>query len=185
MGLDNHMSNKLIKACIKNDRDAQKQLYKMYYAYAMSICLRYSNSKDDVLEILNDGYMKVFRYLKKYDQSKAFKPWFGRIMVNAAVDHFNKYNRKIETNQLEDALNLPDKAGIIQGISYKEIIDMMQQLPPSYRTVFNLYVVEGYSHEDIAKQLGVTVGTTKSNLFKARRYMREILEKVLEKPYVR
>ncbi|MEQ8336642.1 MAG: RNA polymerase sigma factor [Cyclobacteriaceae bacterium] len=184
MSLDDHIKRKLIKGCIRNERAAQKQLYQTYYAYAMSICLRYSNSKDDAVEILNDGFMKVFKYLKGFDAKKPFRPWFGRIMVNAAIDHFNKNKSKIETSQLEKALNLSDKSDIIQGISYDEIIDMMQQLPPSYRTVFNLYVVEGYSHEEIATQLGVTVGTTKSNLFKAGKHMREILEKVLEKPYV-
>ncbi|XOV95037.1 MAG: RNA polymerase sigma factor [Bacteroidota bacterium] len=183
MSLDEHIDRKLIKECIRNERTAQKQLYQSYYAYAMSICLRYSNSKDDAVEILNDGFMKVFKYLKGFDVKKPFRPWFGRIMVNAAIDHFNRNKSKIEISQLEKALNLPDREGIIQGISYDEIIDMMQQLPPSYRTVFNLYVVEGFTHEEIANQLGVTVGTTKSNLFKARRYMRDILEKVLESPY--
>lgn len=185
MSFDKQINKKLIKACIRNERAAQKQLYQAYYAYAMSICLRYSNSKDDAVEILNDGFMKVFKYLKGFDQKKPFRPWFGRIMVNAAVDHFNKYKSKFETSQLESALNLSDRSDIIQGISYHEIIDMIQQLPPSYRTVFNLYVVEGFTHEEIAQQLGVTVGTTKSNLFKARRYMRDILEKVLEKPYAK
>lgn len=148
----------------------------------MGICLRYAGSRDEAVEILNDGFMKVFRYLKSFDPNKAFKPWFSRIMVHSAVDHFHK-RHQLETQQLESATNQADTPNIIEGISYSEIIGILQQLPPSYRTVFNMHVIEGYSHEEIAEHLGVSVGATKSNLFKARKRLQELLEKVLEKPY--
>ncbi|MEN7550942.1 RNA polymerase sigma factor [Rapidithrix thailandica] len=183
MSRDKSANTKLLKACINNDRGAQKELYKLYYGYGMSICLRYADSKNEAAEILNDGFMKIFKYLKSFDLSKPFKPWFSRIMVNAAVDYFHKSNKKIETEELDKAREVADDANIIAGISYSEIIEIMQKLPPSYRTVFNLHVIEGYSHEEIAEQLGVSVGTTKSNLFKARKCLKEMLEKVLEKPY--
>lgn len=177
--------SRLLQSCIRNERSAQKELYKLYYSYGMSICLRYTNSKDEAAEVLNNAFMKLFKYLSKFDLNRPFKPWFSKIVVNAAVDHYQQQKKQLEAESLDHAEEVSAQPSIIEGISYQEIIDMMQQLPPSYRTVFNLHVIEGYTHEEIAGMLGVSVGATKSNLFKARNRLKEILEKVLDSPYER
>jgi len=165
----------ILKGCLKNKRSSQKELYQHFYAYGMSIGLRYSGNEDEAVMILNDGFMKVFKYLKNFDIEKPFKPWFRRIIVNTAIDHYNVAAKQPLMDDVED-VNEPDRAAdVISGISYQEIVSLMAQLPPSYRAVFNLYVIEGYSHEEIADKLGVSVGTTKSNLFKAKRKMKDCL----------
>lgn len=170
----------ILKGCLKNKRSSQKELYQHFYAYGMSIGLRYSGNEDDAVMILNDGFMKVFKYLKNFDLDKPFKPWFRRIIVNTAIDHYN-VAAKIPLMDDVEEVNEPDRAAdVISGISYQEIVSLMAQLPPSYRAVFNLYVIEGFSHEEIADKLGVSVGTTKSNLFKAKRKMKEMLEELFQ-----
>ena len=170
----------ILKGCLKNKRSSQKELYQHFYAYGMSIGLRYAGNEDEAVMILNDGFMKVFKYLKNFDLEKPFKPWFRRIIVNTAIDHYNVAAKHPVMNDVEDVHEADKSADAISGISYQEIVALMSKLPPSYRAVFNLYVIEGYSHDEIADKLGVSVGTTKSNLFKAKRKMQEMLEELFE-----
>lgn len=170
----------MIKGCLDNDRASQKALYQHFYAYGMSIGLRYTRNEDDAVMILNDGFMKVFKYLKKFDLNKPFKPWLRRIIVNTAIDHYNTQAKEPGMVDIE-GLSKDDKSqDIVSGMTYQEMIGLMRKLPPSYQAVFNLHIIEGYSHEEIAKKLGVSVGTTKSNLFKAKRKMKEMLEDLFE-----
>ena len=170
----------ILKGCLKNDRVSQKELYQHFYAYGMSIGLRYSRDEEEAVLILNDGFMKVFKYLKNFDLSKPFKPWLRRILVNTAIDHYNMSAKQPQAMDLDEVQNADSSQDAISGITYQEIVALMRNLPPSYRTVFNLHIIEGYSHEEIAKKLGVSVGTTKSNLFKAKRKMQEMLEEFFE-----
>lgn len=152
----------------------------MFYSYGMSITLRYADSKDQAAAILNDAFMKVFTNIQKYDSSRPFKPWLRKIIINTAINHFHKNKNIPEWEDLEIVKNgrsRPEK--ITSSIAYKEIIDMVQQLSPAYRTVFNLYVIEGFKHREIAEKLGIAVGTSKSNLAKAKQNLRLILEKKL------
>lgn len=165
-------------------RESQKQLYEEFYGYGMSICLRYADNRDEAAAILNDGFMKIFTNIKQFDLSKPLKPWLRKIMVNTAINQYKEKQRHIQTEEMEKAQLESDTENIISGISYQEIITMMQKLPPSYRTVFNLHVIEGYRHEEIAKMLGVTVGTSKSNLFKAKEHLKNILTEFFEADYV-
>lgn len=152
----------------------------MFYAYGMSITLRYADSREEAVTILNDAFMKVFDNIRKYDSGRPFKPWLRKIIVNTAINYFHK-NKKIREREIHDAAEreFADREMILSGISYLEIIDMVQQLTPSYRTVFNLYVIEGFKHHEIAEKLGISVGTSKSNLAKAKRNLRVLLEKNL------
>ena len=153
--------------------------------YGMSISLRYANNRDEASEILNDGFMKIFANLKKFDLSKPFKPWLRKIMVNTAIDHYHKKQREIHGEEMKKAINESDSEKILSGISYQEVIGLLQKLPPSYRTVFNLYVIEGYTHEEIANLLNIAPGTSKSNLFKAREQLKVILADYFETDYAR
>jgi RNA polymerase sigma-70 factor (ECF subfamily) len=161
-------TNTILIGCKKLHRESQKMLYEEYYAYALSICLRYADTRDEASEILNDGFMKIFTNIRLFDLTKAFKPWLRKIMVNTAINHFHQKQRNIQASEIDIAKHESDTENIISGISYQEIIAMLQKLPPAYRTVFNLHVLEGYKHEEIAKMLNITVGTSKSNLFKAK-----------------
>lgn len=151
----------------------------MFYAYGMSITLRYAESRDQAVAILNDAFMKVFTNITKYDTERPFKPWFRRIVVNTAINHFHRNERAqpLEDLGVAEERLMSKEENIISGISYDEIIDMVQQLTPGYRTVFNLYVIEGFKHHEIAAMLDISVGTSKSNLAKAKRNLQSILEK--------
>lgn len=152
----------------------------MFYAYGLSITLRYADSRNEAIEILNDAFMKVFENIRKYNEHQLFKPWLRQIIVNTAINHFHK-NKKIRAwESLDEAGDeMAAEETIISGINYNEIVEMVQQLTPAYRTVFNLYVIEGFKHEEIADKLGISVGTSKSNLSKAKRNLRFLLEKKL------
>lgn len=172
------MLKSIIKGCRKNRRESQKELYEKFYAYGMSITLLYADSRDEAAAVLNDAYLKVFDNIKKYNPERPFKPWFRRIVVNTAINHYHKTKKHRERIAIDITKNAIGRSETItSGISYREIVEMIQHLSPAYRTVFNLYVIEGYTHNQIANKLGIAVGTSKSNLHKAKKNLQEILEK--------
>jgi RNA polymerase sigma-70 factor (ECF subfamily) len=173
----------ILERCLREHRESQKLLYQHYYNYGMSISLRYSSNRDEASEILNDAFMKIFSNLKKFDLTKPFKPWLRKILVNTAINHYHKKQRAVQVEEMKNARNESDTEKILSGISYREIIGLLQKLPPAYRTVFNLYVIEGYTHEEIAGLLNIAVGTSKSNLFKAKEQLKVILNDYFEVDY--
>jgi RNA polymerase sigma-70 factor (ECF subfamily) len=171
-----------VEACGRNNRESQKIIYSSFYGYAMAICDRYAGNQDDAVEILNDGFLKVFRELHHYkpayaDVVSSFKGWLRKIMVYTAIDHFRKNQKHQAVTQLDDVMFLVPSLSetALDKISYEEIIRSVQQLSPGYRAVFNLFVIEGWSHDEIAEYLGISPGTSKSNLSKARRQLQKIL----------
>lgn len=158
-------------------------LYQHYYNYGMSISLRYSSNRDEAAEILNDAFMKIFINLAKFDLAKPFKPWLRKILVNTAINHYHKKQREIRVEEMHNANNESDTEKILSVISYQEVIGLLQKLPLAYRTVFNLYVIEGYSHEEISGMLNIATGTSKSNLFKAKEQLKLILNDYFEADY--
>lgn len=170
----------ILLGCGEMQRESQKSLYKEFYAYSMSICLRYADNRDEAAEILNDGFMKIFKNIKKFDLKRPFKPWLRKIMVNTAINHYHQKQRELQAESIELANQKAEEENVLAGISYQEIITMLRKLPPSYRTVFNLFVIEGYKHEEIASMLGISAGTSKSNLFKAKELLKKILNNFFE-----
>jgi RNA polymerase sigma factor (sigma-70 family) len=166
----------LLAGCREQDRTSQRQLYLRYYAYAFSICLRYLHDRDAAQEAVNDGFLKVLKELPRFDASRfpdvvgSFRGWLRRLMVHTAIDHFRATNRLAFQVELEAAPVLPDTTACspLDTLSFEELLGLIGHLPPAYRAVFNLFVIDGYTHEEIAEQLGISVGTSKSNLFKAR-----------------
>ena len=150
----------------------------------MSICLRYADNRDEAAEILNDGFMKLFNSIGDFDLKKPLKPWLRTILINLSINHYHQKQRMIQAEDMSRAKQEAEAESIISGISYQEIISILHRLPPAYRTVFNLYVIEGYKHEEIAKMLGISVGTSKSNLSKAKEQLRNVLNDFFEKDYV-
>ena len=150
----------------------------------MAICDRYTSSQDDSVEILNDGFLKIFREIHHYtpayaDVVSSFKGWLRKIMVYTAIDHFRKHHKHKMVTQLDNVVYQMGAVNedALDKLSYDEIIRSVQHLSPGYRTVFNLFVIEGLSHDEIATHLGITTGTSKSNLFKARLQLQKILLK--------
>lgn len=143
----------------------------------MSITLRYADSRNEGAEIFNDAFLKVFDNLKTYDLNRPFKPWLRRILINTAINHYHKNKKRVPISNVDlSENNIATDEAIISGIAYSEIIEMVQQLSPVYRTVFNLHVIEGFTHQEIADKLGIAEGTSKSNLAKAKRNLRVIME---------
>jgi RNA polymerase sigma-70 factor (ECF subfamily) len=142
----------------------------------MSICLRYSSNRSEARIIINDGFLKVFTNLQKFDAEKPFEPWLGRIMSNTAIDHYRAELKHMNLLDINDVDEVFEHATVEHKLYYDELVKLVQQLPPSYRTVFNLYAVDGLTHEEIARKLQISVGGSKSNLFKARKKLRELLE---------
>ena len=183
MSLGNHNILILVDGCKHNNRESQQELYKLLYDYAYNITYRYANDEQEANSLVNDSFLKLFRHIDvcKLDKStnilNSFKGWFKKIIVNTCIDRYrstkNTRQHEIENNSVivDNSENGEDK------LSYKEIINAVKQLSMAYRTVFNLHVIEGFSHEEIAEMLDISVGTSKSNLSKAKERLRAILQK--------
>lgn len=170
------MPDDLRAACLRGETAGQKKLYYGFYGFAMGICLRYAQNRDEAVGILNDGFYKALTRLAQYDTAKPFLPWLGRIMTNTAIDHYRSQLRHPVTSDISEMEIYGEEAIVDNKLNYDDLIKLIQELPNGYRTVFNLYAIDGYTHEEIAAQLGISVGTSKSNLFKARQKLRKMLE---------
>jgi RNA polymerase sigma factor (sigma-70 family) len=173
---------KILAGCRKDDRRDQRILYKTFYGFAMSICLRYAGNRYEASEIMNQGFLKVFNKLDMYDPVKPFKGWLGRIMINSAINyyHSNKrmaYMEDVSEMEIAGSQLMPD-----HKLAYDDLLAMVQDLPQAYRTVFNLYAIEGYNHVEISELLGISEGTSKSNLFRAREKLRKMVNDAARLP---
>jgi RNA polymerase sigma factor (sigma-70 family) len=167
--------HQLIKGCLKQDRKCQKMLYKAFYCFSMAICLRYAGDRDEAAEVMNQGFLKVFTKIESYDPSRPFKAWLGRIMTNVSIDYYRANLKMAYTDDLEKAEHLHDvSVATDNNLNYNDLLAMVQRLPQGYRTVFNLFAIDGYSHEEIAEMLNINIGTSKSNLFKARQKLKQM-----------
>lgn len=165
----------LIQACSRKEKWAQKELYETYYGKMIGVCLRYSNNHEDARDILHEGFIKVFRNIHKYNPGTSLGAWIRRIMINTSIDFYRKSIRR-RTEDIEHAQHeTSDEVDAISNCSAKEIMLCVQQLSPAYRTVFNLYAIEGYSHREIAEQLKISESTSRSNLVKARTKLKQML----------
>lgn len=178
----------LIDGCLKGDRRSQQAVHKLYYGKMKAVCMRYTRDYDQANDVLQEGFLKVFNNLEKFTGVGTFEGWMRRIMVNLSIDRFRKLKHDfillsepddIErySDDTEEVLDEIDELEEIYSITPEQIIDAMQQLTPAYRTVFNLYVYEDYTHQDIAEALGISVGTSKSNYAKAKKNMKKLLLK--------
>jgi RNA polymerase sigma-70 factor (ECF subfamily) len=167
--------HQLIKGCIKQDKKCQKMLYKTFYGFAMGICLRYANNRDDAAEVMNQGFLKVFTHIGRFDTSRPFKAWLGKIMTNSSIDFYRANLKMAYTDDLEKAGNISDGDVADKKLHYDDLLAMVQKLPQAYRTVFNLFAIDGYSHEEIAEMLHINPGTSKSNLHKARQKLKQMI----------
>jgi len=184
-----HLSNEqlsiLLNGCILNKRSAQKEFYHVFFGYSMSIALRYSSGYDNAVEITNDAFLKIYNGLKNFtlrlDNIVAlFMAWFKKIVINTCIDYLRKHRKReliITSTDVKQVMLADEDETGEQMLQYQEIIKCIQQLSPVYKTVFNLYVIEGFSHAEIAYQLNISEGASKSNLFKAREHLKQLLKK--------
>ncbi len=171
---DQELQN-IIQGCIKQDRASQKMLYKTLYGFGMGICLRYAGNRYEAAEILNSGFFKALTHIKKYDESRPFKAWLGRIMTNTAIDYYRTNLKVAYTEDIDTAPEISVDESVNAKLNYEDLLALVQKLPNAYRTVFNLYAIDGYSHDEIGAMLGINAGTSKSNLHKARQKLQQMV----------
>ncbi len=182
----------IVQGCINAKRESQKAFYKMFYGFSMGICMRYCSFQEDAVEVINDGFLKIFRQLhafapKHESYESSLKGWMKTIFIHTAIDHYRKNNKNRFSMELNDEqyVQADTDADAIDKMSYKQIIALVQQLSPGYRAVFNLYVIDGYKHEEIATRLNISVGASKSNLSKARLNIQKMLKESANNAYER
>ena len=169
---------KLIQGCINEEKSAQRYLYdhfspKMYY-----VCLRYARHSSEAQDMLQDGFIKVFDNISSFKSNGSFEGWIRRIIVNTALNYCRKSSFKQEKLGIEHYQDKVVNAKAISNLCEEELLTLIQQLPDGYRMVFNLYVIEGYSHKEIGEKLNITESTSRSQLAKSRKWMQMELEKL-------
>lgn len=167
----------IINGCIKNNRKAQQQLYNNYYGVMMNLCLRYAKNEQDALEMLNTGFFKVYKNIEKFDRNKAgLYTWIRTIIINSCLDYLKIKNTFIITGEVEQAASLAVPPAIFSHFSAAEILKLIRQLPAATQTVFNLYIIEGYTHPEISMLLNISEGTSKWHLSDGRKKLQKMIK---------
>jgi RNA polymerase sigma-70 factor (ECF subfamily) len=168
----------LVKGCAGGDRRSQEILYRRYFSFAMSVCIRYTHDENEAMEIVNDSFMKVMEGLSDYDSSRPFKPWYGKVLVNTAIDNYRKNLKHNDYLSISTITESEEQEPDIEAeLSVNDILALYSHLPGNYKITFNLFEIEGYSHEEIGRMLGVTASTSRSNLARAKKMLRELYNK--------
>jgi RNA polymerase sigma factor (sigma-70 family) len=163
---------------LQNDRKSQAALYNLFAGKMFAVCMRYAADYDEASDILQEGFVKVFNSLGRFSFEGSVEGWVRRIMVNTAIDHYRKASKIHVMTDLEDAEVADDSAEqLLSKFESEEILALIRKLPVGYRTVLNMYVVEDYSHKEIAGMLGISEGTSKSQLARARAMLKNFLKK--------
>jgi RNA polymerase sigma factor (sigma-70 family) len=166
----------LIKGCLARDRVSQRKIYELYGSSMMSLCLRYCQNREEAEEVLQDGFLKVFKNIGQFEFRGSFEGWLRRIMINSALQRYrNKWSDSKHVSLTDQDHFLSADTDLNDRLSEKELIELIQTLPPACRMVFNLYVFDGLKHREIAELLHVTEGTSKSNLSDARKILKKHL----------
>ena len=164
----------LIDGCRNDDRKAQEKLYRNYYRAMMSLCLRYTKNEEDALEVLNTGFLKIFKNIHRYDVVKAgLFTWMRTIIVNSCLDFVKSKQAQSQTGELNSEIEVEIQPDIISKMKTMELLQLVRELPPATQAVFNLYVSEGYNHKEISKMMGISEGTSKWHLSEARKILQQ------------
>lgn len=171
-----YSEQEIINKCRKDDVKAQEVLYKNFYGYAMGISLRYCINRDDALEAVNDAFIKLFKTIKTFDDNRLIKPWFRQIVVNSAIDNRRKNLKHAAVLDIEKAEDNIIDPNIISKISAQEILSLLKELPEMHRMVFNLYEIDGYTHEEIADILEIPSSSSRVYLSRAKERLRTLVK---------
>ncbi len=170
----------LIRGCIEGDRRMQEELYRRFSPKMYAVCLRYASNADEAQDILQDGFIKVFKKLESFRGEGSFEGWIRRIFVNTAIEHFRRKKYMQPVTEREENTIEGKYISVLDELAEKDILQLVTQLSPGYRTVFNMYVVEGYSHKEIGDMLGISEGTSKSQLSRAKAILQDLVKKYIE-----
>jgi len=168
-----HNLDDIIKGCVSGKREEQAQLYNMFADRMYAVCLYYSKDQTEAEDLLHEGFIKVFKSISQYRKEGSFEGWIRRIMINTSLEKFRKHNQLYPVDNVYDYVEDIGYEDIISKISFDDLLQMIRELPPQYRMVFNLYVMEDMPHKEISKIMGITEGTSKSNLSRARNLLQE------------
>jgi len=185
-GLSNHNipESDLISGCIDGDRRMQEELYRRFSPRMFAVCLRYAGSAEEAEDILQEGFIKVFKKLNTFRKEGSFEGWIRRIFVNTAIEHFRRKKYLQPVTEKEENTIEGSYLSVLDTLAERDIMELVQQLSPGYRTVFNMYVVEGYTHKEIGDMLGISEGTSKSQLSRAKVILQDMVKKFLEQRVV-
>ncbi|MGV8879653.1 MAG: RNA polymerase sigma factor [Sphingobacteriaceae bacterium] len=174
----------LVHDC-KNDRPkAQEQLYKLFAAKMLGVCMRYASSKMEAEDMLQNGFIKVFGKLKDYRAEGSFEGWIRRIMVHTSIEYYRKHHKMMQVITIDNLVEDPAVSPLATAnLRAQDLLNLIRQLSPGYRLVFNMYAIEGYSHKEIAGTLGITEGASKSQLSRARSILKEQIAKMEGRKY--
>jgi RNA polymerase sigma-70 factor (ECF subfamily) len=180
--LSNHniTEDDLINGCLAGDRRMQELLYQRFSPKMYAVCLRYASNADDAQDLLQEGFIKVYRNLAKFRKEGSFEGWMRRVFVNTAIEH---YRKKVNLNSIgdrEEQTIADSSLNILDQLGEQDIIRLVQELAPGYRSVFNMYVIEGYSHKEIGEIMGISEGTSKSQLARAKAILQKKVEEFLD-----
>lgn len=162
----------IIEGCLAGNPLSQRKLYELFYGYGMSIALQFAKHRTEAEEIINDSFLHVYNSIDKFDPAYPFKPWFRRVIINSAIDHHRKYKKFNSTYSTENIPEQSDDTLVFDFDEQEDLLPIIQKLPPAYRMVFTLYVLEEYTHPEIAQLLDISVGTSKSNLSRAKQKLK-------------
>lgn len=168
----------LVQRCLKGDREAQKQLFKTYAGPMMSVCLRYCDSREEAEDVLQDGFIRVFEKMAQWNNTGPLGGWIRTIMINTSLNYLRVANKWRDNTDIEAAEELrSDDASALQQMSANDLMNLIKTMPAGYRTVFNLFAVEGYGHKEIGEMLGISENTSKTQFLKAKLWLQKALEK--------
>ena len=145
----------------------------MFSTRMFGVCLRYTGSREDAQDVLHEGFLKIYEKIEQFEFRGSFEGWIRRIMVNTALEKFRNQNKLVKSQDSIEEFERSENTDLTDSITVKELLEMIKELSPQYRVVFNLYAIEGYSHKEISEMLGITEGTSKSNLSRARSILQE------------
>jgi RNA polymerase sigma factor (sigma-70 family) len=166
----------LVRECIAGNRQYQEMFYKKFCWKMMGVCMRYSKNKEEAEDFLQEGFVKVFTHLHTFKAKGSLEGWIRRIVVNTILDGMRKKSLMFKVVDIEEAGNEVRADDLLSEISVQDLVAMIQELAPGYRTVFNLFAVEGYTHKEIGTRLGISEGTSKSQFAMARKILREKID---------
>ena len=164
----------LIKGCRNNNRKSQEMLYRRYARAMYNLCLLYESDRDKAKDILQEAFIKIFRNLASFDRKGSIKGWMRKIIINTAIDHYRKNNRKVQYIPIENIVQpISDEESVAPVLNSKDIISRVNRLPNGARMIFQLFAIEGYSHKEIANLLNISEGTSKSQINRAKQLLQQ------------
>lgn len=171
----------LLQGCLSGNRRMQEELYRRFSPRMYAVCLRYAGKAEEAEDILQEGFIKVFRKMDSYRGDGSFEGWMRRIFVNTAIEHFRRKRYLMPVTEREENTIEGKYTSVLDDLGAKDILALVQELSPGYRTVFNMYVVEGYTHREIADMLGISEGTSKSQLSRAKVILQDMVRTFIDK----